>query len=696
MKITIDNLDGNGPLDYTGTLAAASPLKIVRTRRAAAQASGRLDLNAASLPVPSRYARVVIGNDAGGVLFSGSLNTAPERVYAGAGTRGPVYTLAFAATGDIAPDMRSLVPEDSATHRFADGDGLLELAPPTANAVRELAADITLTGEMEPSTYITESFLGDGITSIFDLALPPFHRSGSATVLEERFDRAALDPGLWSVGDPGSFLSLSSAGFTMTGGNGFDGQTTLAAAEPLEIAGTLIVEMSGVTLGAASDGVLSGLYSGGITRDGCMAGFNVRQADGATQVTPLLNGVETGTTLTLLNGHSYRLRLRLHCPESVRLSQSYSVLVDGALRRFGGDAAPAPLTLLFEAQDMGLASNTQATVLHRASIAASPAFCTFAPVNSVQLVGSIAGCSIRQQGSVWITTTADDGTQTVRMTGAPGNGVDATLTTTGRITFFSGRIPLAGETITVNYRARQRAVARLKDAAAVAAHAAGGLPGTAMWQGRVTHPAARTTMDCENAALAALAFASARAAALTGSYSIVNPPQDIRPGDRLEVASDGDTLRLMVRSVAIGDDHTLPEALSYRIAFANDWAQCLAADLAAGPADDGLLPQSASDGPAAAIASLAAIAVVSATGAALQIDAGTAPPAGGGFEVRRTDWGFGPGNSSELVLRSPVRGFTIPRTAAVERFFVRMYMGSNTPVYSRFSSAIFTSLPVGE
>jgi hypothetical protein len=64
--------------------------------------------------------------------------------------------------------------------------------------------------------------------------------------------------------------------------------------------------------------------------------------------------------------------------------------------------------------------------------------------------------------------------------------------------------------------------------------------------------------------------------------------------------------------------------------------------------------------------------------------------------VRRTDWGFGPGNSSELVLRSLVRSFTIPRTAAVERFFVRMYTGSNTPVYSRFSSAIFTSLPLGE
>jgi len=38
----------------------------------------------------------------------------------------------------------------------------------------------------------------------------------------------------------------------------------------------------------------------------------------------------------------------------------------------------------------------------------------------------------------------------------------------------------------------------------------------------------------------------------------------------------------------------------------------------------------------------------------------------------------------------------LPRSQQVERFFVRMYDGANPPVYSRFSSAIFTSLPVGE
>jgi hypothetical protein len=86
--------------------------------------------------------------------------------------------------------------------------------------------------------------------------------------------------------------------------------------------------------------------------------------------------------------------------------------------------------------------------------------------------------------------------------------------------------------------------------------------------------------------------------------------------------------------------------------------------------------------------------VVSATGTALQVDAGMVPPAGGGFEVRRRDGNFGPGVDQDLVLRSPVRSFSIPREGQVEHYYVRMYDGSTPPLYSRFSSAVFTDLPV--
>jgi hypothetical protein len=94
------------------------------------------------------------------------------------------------------------------------------------------------------------------------------------------------------------------------------------------------------------------------------------------------------------------------------------------------------------------------------------------------------------------------------------------------------------------------------------------------------------------------------------------------------------------------------------------------------------------------LANLQQLSVVHATTTALEVDAGTDPPAGGGFEVRLRDWNFGPGANQDLVLRSPVRSFSIPRSAQLERYYVRMFDGTNPPLYSRLSSAVFTNLPV--
>jgi len=94
------------------------------------------------------------------------------------------------------------------------------------------------------------------------------------------------------------------------------------------------------------------------------------------------------------------------------------------------------------------------------------------------------------------------------------------------------------------------------------------------------------------------------------------------------------------------------------------------------------------------LANLQQLQLLSATTTALQIDAGQAPPAGGGFEVRRRDNNFGFNIPQDLVLRSPVRSFSIPREAQVEQYYVRMYDASTPPLYSRFSSAVFINLPI--
>jgi hypothetical protein len=376
-----------------------------------------------------------------------------------------------------------------------------------------------------------------------------------------------------------------------------------------------------------------------------------------------------------------------------RVLQSYYAMVDGVVQAFGGGVVTAPMNLVFELQDLGAASNTPATVLYDGSVVSSPSSCSFVAVNSVQLIGSMGYCRITQTGSAWVVSTLPSGVKMTRLIGVAGEGVDCTSSTTGKITFFAGRVPVPGELVTVTYRVTQRAVARLENAASVAAEAAGGVPGTAQWLGNVQKPPARSSVDCESAALAVLSFSASRAAAVSGSYEAVNPA-DVWPGDVLAVTSGGQTMSLIVRSVEIADGMACPEVLTYRMAFANDWAEGLGLTLSEAIAADALLPQTALSAPGNVLANLQQLQVVSATGTALQVDAGMAPPTGGGFEVRRRDGDFGPGVDQDLVLRSPVRSFSIPREGQVEHYYVRMYDASTPPVYSRFSSAVFTDLPV--
>ena len=100
-------------------------------------------------------------------------------------------------------------------------------------------------------------------------------------------------------------------------------------------------------------------------------------------------------------------------------------------------------------------------------------------------------------------------------------------------------------------------------------------------------------------------------------------------------------------------------------------------------------PQSASP-----LANLDALTVSSVTGSQINVSANVTPPTGGGFEVRRRDWSFGPGTNSDLVLRSTVPNFIIPREAVMEQYYIRMYDGSTPPNYSRFSAAVFVNLPL--
>jgi hypothetical protein len=321
------------------------------------------------------------------------------------------------------------------------------------------------------------------------------------------------------------------------------------------------------------------------------------------------------------------------------------------------------------------------------------------------IFGSVGSVSVIRSGSMWVLSTLPSGTLQTRLVGVAGQGVDCTASygtaagSPGKVTFLAGRVPVVGERVTVSYRGEHRSVARLTDVASVASEAVNGAPGTCRWLGKVTLPIARSSADCESAAQAVLAFATSRTAAVAGSYAMVNPTEDIWPGDVLAVTSAGVTSSLLVRSVVARDGSAVPEVLNYELKFANDWATEWAAGiglkLSEEIAADAYLPQTPSNSPGQVLANLQQLTLTSLTETALQVDAGMAPPAGGGVEVRLKDWEFGVGvDGADLVLRSPVRSFSIPRAAQVERYYVRIYDASTPPLYSRFSSAVFVNAPV--
>jgi hypothetical protein len=82
------------------------------------------------------------------------------------------------------------------------------------------------------------------------------------------------------------------------------------------------------------------------------------------------------------------------------------------------------------------------------------------------------------------------------------------------------------------------------------------------------------------------------------------------------------------------------------------------------------------------------------TGGRVTINTGASAPSGGGFEIRRCDNCFLPGTDPDLVMRGSQPTMTFARIAATDRFYIRMYNGSNPPNYSEFSSALIFNLPL--
>ena len=773
MKLTINNYDGNGAVDYTSSIVAGRPFRILRRLNDPVTCAVTL-LPSAGLPTPARNGRVLVYDDDGNLLFTGYIVTEPALELAGQGSTGAVYAAlvnaisddillsrqylpqtgpAAAATGAQAlqvllarMEMAGIVPSlaqstqtissfqpDSAhtwaenagalatairnawrlmdgtlimapvgtvTHNLSEAEGTLSLSDFDVALVKALANDVTVCGETEPCAYVTEYFQGDGTTVLFQLTEDPWTQPTSKQKpLVDDFQGPTLNPQYWILDDPGAAIQITSNGLTCSGGNGSLGDTMVSAISSLELGGAIVIEAGNVQFGAQTSGVLNGLYGGGgPTLPNCFLGFQISQTNGAIAIAPIVNGTAAGSPFAPTAGHWYTLRLRFYANELERILQGYYVTgVTSGYSVFGAIDVDTAGSAVLEVQDTTNGVAGAPVVLWSGSLPIVPPTCTFVPLNSASLQCSIGSVTVEQQGPQWVVSTPPSGAPFVRRIGTAAQGADCTLNRLGRLKFHPASTPQAGELIAVSYRTIHRSVGRMASAASIAAESQGGLiPGTACWIGTVVNPPPRSSADCENAASAILSLATSRAAAWTGKYTAWNPEQqgDIWPGDVLAVssASAGVTANLIVRTVQIDLAASVPGLVKYTIGFANDWADDLSITTSSEVPADAWLPQQPET--TLPLANLNAFAIASITGSAISIAAGVTPPTGGGFEVRLLDWSFTPGPGPNLVLRSPVPNFTIPRTLVTQQFYIRMYDGSTPPNYSRFSTAVFVNLPL--
>ena len=772
MKLTIDNYDGNGPVDYTSSIVAGRPYRIMRRLNEPVTCTVTI-LPTTGLLIPARNGRITVADDSGNLIFTGYLATEPALELAGQGTMGAVYQAVISAISDDILLSRQPIPQTGAsyggtagqalqallarmqtsgitqsltqavqdigqfqaessrtwaentgmlanftrnawrlmngsltlapvgfvTHSLSESQGTLSLSNLDIAAVRPLANDVTVCGEAEPSAYVTEFFQGNGTTTLFELTREPWvPPAAQAKPLIDLFQGPAVNSQLWMVDDPAADILITSAGLTCNGGNGSLGVTMVSAISNLELGGSLIIEAAGVQFGAQTAGILNGLFGGGgPTLPNCLLGLQIANSGSDTIISPVVNGTVAGSTFSPISGHLYTLRLRFYANEMQRIHEAYyAVGAGGGSERFGADFINTSATALLEVQDTTNGIAGTPVILYSGSMPVVPPTCQFAPLNASFLQCSIGSVSVQQEGPLWVVSTPPNSGSVVRRLGTTAQGADCIVERTGKLRFYPTSTPQAGEQIAISYRTSRRSVARLASASSIATECNGGkLPGTACWTGSVISPAPRSSADCENAASALLAVATSRAAAWSGKYTEWNADQqgDVWPGDVLAVtsASAGLNANLVVRSVQIDLACTVPGLVRYTIAFANDWAVELAIKTSSSVPADAWLPQQPET--ATPLANLNTLAVPSVTGSVVQIAVNATAPAGGGFEVRRRDWAFSPGPGPDLVLRSPVPNFSIPRQAAVEQYYIRMYDDSTPPNYSRFSSAVFVNLP---
>ena len=785
MKLTIDNLQGQGPQDYTGALDGTKIPKIERKLNQPAELQFSLLANGPGFVIPLTDARVTLGKTNGSDVFTGYVTAAPQYEYLGWGEQGPVYRYNVVAQSDEVLLNQKALPNRSpfvdrsagnalqqlaqdllpgwfdtsavqdvdtlasyavnpqmnfsfhaaeialaARGSFRTMNGALILAPvgATAYALNEsdanfspeglwlsspnlLANELTVIGEDEPQAYVRDYFVGNGESLKFYLSQKPFTQAKPA-LIDEEYLGPGLDPTTWVVSDPSSAVSVVAQTLQIAGGTGVDGQTTVSFIEQIELGGALELQHGDVSFTAASQGVLGGLYAGAISAAGCLAGFQITPSGTGSTIQALISGTLTGPVIATTAGHQYFFTTYLYSMEVYRSGEIYHSSLHPAGNGWGGAAVTADVRFVLEVQDIDPSDPATlvgpATVLYDNVIASAPGFCTYALVDAVSMQCSIAytyvaHISLAEVRAAVQTSPTEYAPYVTQLVGALSDGAQCEITSDPSLDFYPQYVPALNQLIVASYRGSGRAVAQVENAASVASLQNGADDGTRGAVRSAKTPSARTDVDCENAALAILD--DSLGTAWSGTYEtwsdfLPSAAADIFPGDAIavNVPSRGASFTAIVREVGIQVADPADDRGFYDIGFANDLAAPLAIEYGASATVIALqdMPPLLETTQVGAYyqVDLTEAQITAVTSTTVSVDAGMAPPSGGGIEVRENDYGWGQANDRNLLGRFNTETFTLARLAETQDYFLRLYDSSSPPKYSRYSAALHVDYPL--
>ncbi|MFL6428021.1 MAG: hypothetical protein ACJ71S_07240 [Acidobacteriaceae bacterium] len=755
MKITIDNLDGSGALDYTSSLSGAAPLTI--ERKLNQPSSCTLNVAQESLPVPPGGAHVVVTADNEVVLFTGYTIAAPARSYAGMGTAGPNYVLQLSCLSDevildarvsektiecVATPVTELLTKitgRATTQSLAvSGDATsIRIGGFQPRAGKSWSANVGALANAARASYrvVNNAVLLENVGDLVHTLAESDGSFNRSAFKGERSRLAVNDVTVCGNEEPQAYVT------EIFEGDGITSIYQLSEAPFMEKATLLFDTFTGSTVDTRrwvtfDEGGHVSLTSRGLT-------LGSSQGAGAASSVVAVDAVEMGgvllielTGLEVDNlGEGYVAGLSAGTVRPANLTAAFHV------RPSGTSTVVAPIVLGVEA---GVTTTLQPGHTYTLRLRfhcrdrqrALQTYRAGGENGPVQLGGQTltAGADLVMEvqettgGAQFPVIVLYDGSLTQAPASCTPVVVDS-LSFLGSIASFELTRPgdvWVNCTASGSAAATQRlgASGQTSQAKVTSIGRMSFYPGNVPASGTVIrvnyriggravtrmtaptfspvssliltaeHPVTRTSADCENAALALLATSTWSEGAWKGTYACWNPHQiaDIWPGDLLQVYAPSADLSTELVVRSVQIRST--SCVPELLSYTVAFANEWAEALSLKMKEGA--PLNAWLPPTALTSSTALVSardlsVISVSTSQIQVQASLTAPSGGGFEVRRSDWKFGAGDGADLVLRSPVPNFTIVREAPVERYYVRMYDGATPPNYSRFSSAIFVS-----